>query len=122
MSHRWDCPTRWEAEREGERAHEYGRGQYSNPYDERNLSSWERDRACPDAERAWDDGYRRAMYRAEEEAEERAAARRLAARQAEEAEAEYEALVQAEQEHYAALEAREARDMAQAETDEDLPF
>lgn len=76
MSHHWNCPDRWQAMREGERAQESGRGRYSNPYDERSLPSWDRDRACPDAARAWDDGHRRAEYRAEEAAEQRAAAAR----------------------------------------------
>lgn len=34
MSHRSDCPDRWTAEREGERAQEWGRGRYANPYDD----------------------------------------------------------------------------------------
>lgn len=30
MSHNWNCPTDWEAKREGERAFEYGRSRYSS--------------------------------------------------------------------------------------------
>ena len=101
MSHRWNCPDRWTAEREGERAHEYGRGRYSNPYDERHLSSWERDRACPDAARAWEDGHRRAERRAEEAAEEQAAEARAARRRAEaDEEAYYEQMYYQQQQQY----------------------
>ena len=74
MSHRWDCPTPWEAEREGERAYERGRSSWSNPYDDRN--SFDR-HPCHEAERSWDRGYRYAERRHEEEViEQRAAERR----------------------------------------------
>lgn len=35
MSHRSNCPTRWEAERQGERAYE--RESYQNPYERKPL-------------------------------------------------------------------------------------
>ena len=54
MSHRYDCPTRWQAEREGERAFERGYG--GNPYRSQ----------CRDAERAWDGGHRYAESREED--------------------------------------------------------
>jgi hypothetical protein len=61
MSHRWNCPTRWEAERQGERAYERGEGSWRNPYRE----EWGRDH-CEDAERAWRDGHRNAERHEEE--------------------------------------------------------
>lgn len=73
MSHRWDCPTDWEARREGERAQENGRSRSSNPYDDRY---WNRDRACPDAADEWARGYRRAEIREEEQREEEASRQR----------------------------------------------
>ena len=75
MSHRWNCPTEWEARREGERASDYGRSRYSNPYREQFGESH-----CEDAERSWDRGHR---YR-EEQREEEAAAERAAERHASE--------------------------------------
>lgn len=62
MSHRWDCPTRWNAERQGERAFERGDGSWSNPY-ARQPGQWDN---CRDAERAWEDGRRSAERREEE--------------------------------------------------------
>src|SRR5262245_48108462 len=80
MSHRWDCPTDWEAEREGRYAGDRGRSRYSNPYADE----------CHEAEQAWDRGYRRGMYdREEREAEERAAERRAAGRRQAAEEEEY---------------------------------
>jgi hypothetical protein len=76
MSHRSDCPDRWTAEREGERAFEYGRGRYANPYDDRD--------GCPEASQSWDDGFRRAERHDEERREEEAAARRARARREQE--------------------------------------
>ena len=67
MSHRWDCPTRWQAEREGERAFERGSGRWNNPYDRQRF---ERDN-CREAQRSWEDGHRQAERRAEEQAIER---------------------------------------------------
>lgn len=95
MSHRDDCPDRWEARREGERAVERGWGHYSssNPY--RSGS----DHECPEASRAWEDGRRAAEYRAEEQREQDAVDL-SAQHQRELAEierAEYEAAYQQEQ-------------------------
>lgn len=84
MSHRWNCPTDYEARREGERAQDWGSSRSSNPYED---SYWNRDRACPDAAEEWDRGYRYAEMRAEEAREEEAARQRAAWRRAE-AEAE----------------------------------
>lgn len=80
MSHRWDCPTRWEAEREGERAQEWGRSRSSNPHE----SLWQ-DEGCPEAAEAWRAGYRRAEIREEEQREEEAAQHRAEMRRAERA-------------------------------------
>lgn len=80
MSHRWNCPTDWEARHEGERAFDYGRSPLSNPYED---DYWNRDRACPEAAEEWDRGYRSAEMRAEEEREEEAARQRAAMRRAE---------------------------------------
>lgn len=84
MSHREDCPDRWTAEREGERAHDWGRGRYANPYDD----PWHSGRGCEEAARYWDDGFRSAERREEWRLEEEAAARRSAARRAAEQEEE----------------------------------
>ena len=81
MSHRWNCPERLEAEREGERAQEWGRSRSSNPYDDHYRMSHEQ--ACPEAAEAWRDGYRHAEMREEERREEEASARRAAMRRAE---------------------------------------
>lgn len=70
MSHRSSCPTRWEAERQGERAFENGSGRYSNPYG-RPFED-----RCREAERAWEDGRRSAEMRADEERATEAAAQR----------------------------------------------
>jgi hypothetical protein len=119
MSHRWDCPDRWQAEREGERAHEYGRGRYANPYDERYLPSWEREQSCPEAARAWEDGHRRAELREEEAAQERAAqarAKRDRAEADEQAYYEQRALAEAEANYYAMQQEQYgAEDIAEAE-------
>jgi hypothetical protein len=67
MSHRDNCPDRYTARREGERAFDYGRGIYSNPYDG----------GCDEASEEWRRGYREAEdRRGEEEAAERTAERR----------------------------------------------
>lgn len=118
MSHRWNCHDEYEARREGERAYEYGRSRSSNPYED---SYWNRDRACPDAENAWDRGYRAAEIRDEEEREEAAARQRAAMRRAEEEAEEYAYYERQQyeyaqriedearaQEYYAELEAQEA--------------
>lgn len=113
MSHRWNCPTDWEARREGERAAEWGRSRSSNPYED---SYWNRDKACPEAAEEWDRGYRRAEMRAEEEREEEAARQRAIRRRAEEDETAYwleqerqayEADQAQAQEYYAMEDARE---------------
>jgi hypothetical protein len=86
MSHRWDCPSRWEAEREGARAQEWGRSRSSNPYED----YYRRDEGCPESADAWRDGYRRAEIREDERREEEAAQHRAAVRRAEvEAEESY---------------------------------
>jgi len=64
MSHRWDCPTDYEAEREGRRAAERGMGRYSNPYSE---SGWT---PCGEAEAHWQSGYRTGERARREEREE----------------------------------------------------
>ncbi len=113
MSHRDTCPSRWEAEREGERAQEHGYGRFRNPYDEH----YGNDRACEEASEAWRDGYRRAECREEEQREEEAAQARAARHRAElQAEEDYayqqaEAYAQ-EQQYY------EERDRAQWEAEQ----
>ncbi len=79
MSHRWDCPDRWEAEREGARAQEWGRSRSSNPHED----PYHRDEGCPEAAEAWRSGYRRAEIREEEQREEEAARHRAEMRRAE---------------------------------------
>lgn len=79
MSHRDDCPSRGEAERRGER--DYERRGY------RSYSGPEEYEDCREAQRYYQDGQRRAEYRAEEEAEHERAVRRSQA-QRERAEAE----------------------------------
>ena len=61
MSHREDCPDRWVARREGERAFDRGQGPWRNPY----KSSFP-DEGCPEAAREWDRAYRDAEYQEEE--------------------------------------------------------
>ena len=78
MSHSWNCPTDWEAEREAryaaERDRERGWGRsYSDPYDCHHSNEAYR--------REYDDAYRRSE---EQAAEERAAQRRAEARRYEE--------------------------------------
>ena len=82
MSHRDDCPDRWVARREGERAFERGYGQ--NPY--RDQLGEE---GCPEAEREWRSGYRSAECREEERQEEQREQARMERRR-EEARAEEE--------------------------------
>lgn len=86
MSHRRDCPDRWEAERQGERAFEWGRSRSSNPHE----SMWPGE-GCDEAADAWRSGYRRAGIREEEQREEDAARHRAAMRRAE---------LQAEEDYY----------------------
>ena len=86
MTHRDDCPDRWEARREGERAFEYGHGSWSNPYKSDSFG----DGGCREAEREWEDSYRSARYdserREEQLADERAAHRRAQEREQEQLE------------------------------------
>lgn len=96
MSHRDDCPSRWEAERRGERDQEWGRSRSSNPYED----YYHRDEGCPEAAGAWRDGYRRAERREEERQEEEAAHRRAVKRRIEADEAAYYE-EQERQEYYA---------------------
>lgn len=79
MSHRWDCPDRWEAERRGARDQEWGRSRSSNPYED----YFHPERGCEEAAEAWRSGYRRAEIREEEQREEDAARQRAAMRRAE---------------------------------------
>lgn len=65
MSHRWDCPTDYEARRRGEDMFNRGYGSYSNPY--RDSFGEEH---CPEAEQNWQRGYRDAERRDEERREE----------------------------------------------------
>ena len=96
MSHRDDCPDRWEARREGERAFERGYG--SNPY--------RGDEGCPEAEQAWRSGYYAAESAERERHEEEYWDRRRAEARAEEEACEArmmeEAQAQAEYERQAA--------------------
>lgn len=65
MSHRWDCPTDYEARRAGSRDYEdRGYRSYSGPYD------------CDAANEAYLRGQRSAEYEAEQRAEEQACERR----------------------------------------------
>lgn len=57
MSHRWDCPSRWEAERQGER-----------DYERRGYRTYEPQYDCREANRAYEDGQILAEHRAEEAA------------------------------------------------------
>ena len=61
MSHRWDCPTDYEARRRGERAFERGDGSWRNPYKEQIG-----EQSCSEAEENWQRGYRAAERREEE--------------------------------------------------------
>ena len=84
MSHRRDCPSPWEARRQGEDAYARGSGRWSNPYDERSRGAI----PCREASREWEDGHRYA----ERQAEERAADERRAARRRQEEQWEREAM------------------------------
>lgn len=88
MSHRWDCPTDYEAEREGRRAAERGMSRYSNPYMDHSWTP------CEEAQENWMRGYRageraRELREEEEREEQRAIERR---RQAIEEESYYASL------------------------------
>ena len=86
MSHRWDCPDRWEAERQGERAFDSGRSRSANPHE----SLWH-DEGCPEAADFWRSGYRRAELREEERREEERREEEAAQRRAERQRAELQA-------------------------------
>ncbi len=83
MSHNWNCPSKWEAEREARYAAErdqesrWGRS-YSDPYD------------CVEANRAYRDEYDSSYLRAEEQAQEERAAQRRAEQRRHEQEQEEE--------------------------------
>jgi hypothetical protein len=96
MSHRWDCPDRWEARREGERAFERGTGIWRNPYEDNFLEP-----NCPEAAEEWRRSYRAAEQREEERQAEERHQHRLAEQRREQE--EYERMVY-EQEYYARLE------------------
>jgi hypothetical protein len=74
VSHRWDCPTDYEARRQGERAQERGEGRWRNPHGD----TWRDGTGCEEAERAWDRGHRDAERREEERAEDARVERRHA--------------------------------------------
>lgn len=96
MSHRWDCPTDYEAEREGRRAAERGYSRYSNPYSDFGFQP------CHEAEEHWQRGYRAGeREREEREAEERYQ-RQMDERRRQEAEEAryYEEQYYAQQEQY----------------------
>jgi len=123
MSHRDNCPTRWQAEREGQDAFARGAGRYSNPYDRSHGGSDH----CRDADRAWEDGHRQAERHAEEEAiqrrqDQRRAQEREWARQKEEAsywrQQEEEQAQQMEEEYAAAIEAQQAEQYFWMEQDQ----
>lgn len=98
MGHRWNCPTPWTAEREGERAFERGEGYWRNPYRD---DGWGRSR-CEDADRAWQRGYRDAERREEERQAERRAEerRREEARWRQQEQEQYDEQMRAEEEAY----------------------
>ena len=65
MSHRWDCPTDYEAEREGRRDGEAGyKSRYSNPYSEFGFQP------CEEAAENWERGFRAGEHVREEREEE----------------------------------------------------
>lgn len=94
MSHRESCPDRWEARREGERAHDRGYGSFRNPYGGYGES------ACEEAERAWRSGWYDAERQQEEREAEAAQERAMRRRIDEEAEYERAMIEQAERDEY----------------------
>jgi hypothetical protein len=90
MSHRFDCPSKYEARRTGERAFERGDGSWRNPY----KSDWP-DEGCPEAAQEWRRGYRDAERRQEEREEEERIERHLQEVRAQE-EARYNAAMEDE--------------------------
>lgn len=59
MSHRWDCPTEWEARREAQHDAEYTGWNHHRYQDD-----------CPEAHQAYEREYRQEQYRIEERVEE----------------------------------------------------
>lgn len=74
MSHRWDCPTDWEARREGRKAGERGYGR--NPYDDPFPGPG--DISCEEASENWKRGQRDGQLAREEREREEARERRQA--------------------------------------------
>lgn len=114
MSHRWDCTPTWKARREGEDAYQRHTPSWDNPH---ARKPFENDH-CREAERAWEDGRRMAELRAEEDRreerhreqrareeqwrrEEREAQWAEEQRQSDEQEAEYQAMIEAEDDFWA---------------------
>mgnify|MGYP000323028331 FL=1 len=94
MSHRFDCPSWREAERNGERDYErYGYTSLKTPYD-----GDYHEEGCPEAAEAYRDGQRHAEYRAQEEEQERREQQRAAERRLAEEQYEYEYMMQAQTE------------------------
>ena len=93
MSHRWDCPSRWEAEREGEDA--FRRCERENPHEDRYGRE-----GCPEAAKAWDEGFRYAERRDEERRAEEAASEQLAHERAMQAHHEEERQLYEAQQQY----------------------
>jgi hypothetical protein len=109
MSHTDRCPDRYDARREGERAHDRGYGSFRNPYD-----GYGPDR-CDEAASAWRSGWYE-KEREQEEREAQAAHERASRRQIDE-EADYY-MDRAEREDY---ELREAARYAEQEYSESEP-
>ena len=85
MSHTWDCPEPWQAEREGRRAGERGYpGRWNNPYKD----------TCEEAAEQWERGHRSGEYDREQREEEERAERRARAQREE---AAYRAAYEEEQ-------------------------
>lgn len=97
MSHRDDCPSRWEAERKGRDAAHRHYSSYDNPY----RDQYGNEQACPEAESAWSYGLNRERDRMEderrEEQEREWAAQRAAEYQRQSEQDYYEAQQQEEQ-------------------------
>lgn len=109
MSHRWDCPTDWEARREGRRAGERGYGR--NPYDD----PFPGDSYCEEAAANWRRGFQQGeYYRQEREYEERTAQERADARR------HYEAIQQAQMDEQYLYE-QQQEEPEPTEGDEEIP-
>lgn len=66
MSHEWDCPTEYEARRQGELAGRRGKFYWSNPYEDNGIN----ERPCEEAAEEWERGRRRGAAIRAREAEE----------------------------------------------------